>query len=433
MQQVLALAPDDASAKAARSLATPRPWSQLGQDGRAIWGACKGSGKDPYLTQVDWEGPAFKCSCPSRKFPCKHGLALMLLLAEQPSLYPETEQPAWVQNWIASRQQRADARETKAATTTSVDEAARAKRAEQRSGRVAEGIALLERWLQDLIQQGLASASGRGFSFWDQQASRLVDAQAPGLARLVRNLGSIVSSGTGWQDRALDAIGRLVLLLRAFRRLDELPAETQADVRSAIGFSVSQEDVLATEPVLDLWLVAAQRIYQEDHLRVQRTWLVGRDTARVAMLLDFSVGAAGFKTNLTPGTVFPADLCFFPGSVPQRAILRQAHSVPQPAEAIWSTRAVESFHVTLGESLAANPWLENQLVLLRGVVPGPSTSIWTLSDKTGAILCQPNYPLLALSAGHPLDLAGEWDGNAVRPLAAFAEGRFVQLGQEAAG
>jgi len=44
------------SVKAARSLATPRPWSILGRDDRAIWGACQGSAKDPYLTQVDWQG-----------------------------------------------------------------------------------------------------------------------------------------------------------------------------------------------------------------------------------------------------------------------------------------------------------------------------------------------------------------------------------------
>jgi len=43
------------SVKAARSLATPRPWSILGRDDRAIWGACQGSAKDPYLTQVDWQ------------------------------------------------------------------------------------------------------------------------------------------------------------------------------------------------------------------------------------------------------------------------------------------------------------------------------------------------------------------------------------------
>src|SRR5438874_12199129 len=59
-QQVLALAPDASAAKAGQSLASPRPWSELGQDERAVWGLCQGSGKEPYQTQVDLSEPALK-------------------------------------------------------------------------------------------------------------------------------------------------------------------------------------------------------------------------------------------------------------------------------------------------------------------------------------------------------------------------------------
>ncbi len=45
-------------------------------------GLCQGSGRQPYQARVDLAEPAFKCSCPSRKFPCKHGLALLLLFAK---------------------------------------------------------------------------------------------------------------------------------------------------------------------------------------------------------------------------------------------------------------------------------------------------------------------------------------------------------------
>ncbi len=80
-ETIEALAPDAASVTAARKLARPAPWSATGCDERALWGLCKGSGSTPYQTQVDLSEPAFKCSCPSRKFPCKHALALMLLRA----------------------------------------------------------------------------------------------------------------------------------------------------------------------------------------------------------------------------------------------------------------------------------------------------------------------------------------------------------------
>src|SRR5690606_25108396 len=75
--QVTALAPDTSSLTAARKLAGK--WSGTGWCGTTLWGLCKGSGRTPYQTIVDLSGPAFRCSCPSRKFPCKHALSLLLL------------------------------------------------------------------------------------------------------------------------------------------------------------------------------------------------------------------------------------------------------------------------------------------------------------------------------------------------------------------
>ena len=82
-ETVEALAPDAASVTAARKLARLGPWSGTGFDEHAVWGLCKGSGSRPYQAQVDLSGPAYKCSCPSRKFPCKHALALLLLWASR--------------------------------------------------------------------------------------------------------------------------------------------------------------------------------------------------------------------------------------------------------------------------------------------------------------------------------------------------------------
>ena len=43
-------------------------------------GECAGSGKSNYISSADFiqeESPVFRCSCPSRQFPCKHSLALL--------------------------------------------------------------------------------------------------------------------------------------------------------------------------------------------------------------------------------------------------------------------------------------------------------------------------------------------------------------------
>jgi hypothetical protein len=104
-QQVLGLAPDASAAKAGQGLGTPRPSSEVGRDDRALWGLCQGSGKKPYQTQVDLSEPAFKCSCSSRKFPCKHALGLLLVWTSTNTV-PAAKRPAWVEEWLASRESR---------------------------------------------------------------------------------------------------------------------------------------------------------------------------------------------------------------------------------------------------------------------------------------------------------------------------------------
>ncbi|BDH57385.1 SWIM zinc finger family protein [Tsukamurella sp. PLM1] len=85
----------------------PAPWSNSGATDLAIWGACQGSGSRPYQTIVELAGPAYKCSCPSRKFPCKHALGLLLLWAD--GGVPDADAPAdFAAEWLAARVQRAD-------------------------------------------------------------------------------------------------------------------------------------------------------------------------------------------------------------------------------------------------------------------------------------------------------------------------------------
>ncbi|WP_344015815.1 SWIM zinc finger family protein, partial [Streptomyces thermospinosisporus] len=117
--QVLALAPDTASRKAGSRLGAAGPWTEAGSSGDGtLWGLCKGSGRTPYRTAVDLadaSGPAYKCSCPSRKFPCKHALGLLLLWAGEDGAVPRGEAPEWAREWIAGRRRRAESARAAAA------------------------------------------------------------------------------------------------------------------------------------------------------------------------------------------------------------------------------------------------------------------------------------------------------------------------------
>ncbi|TXS56520.1 hypothetical protein EAO77_10635 [Streptomyces sp. t39] len=109
-EQVLSMAPDAASRTAGAGLSTAGPWSGAGSDGAgAVWGLCKGSGSRPYRTVVDLTGPAFSCSCPSRKFPCKHAVGLLLLWSRDTAAVGPSDVPDWAQEWLTARRGRAAA------------------------------------------------------------------------------------------------------------------------------------------------------------------------------------------------------------------------------------------------------------------------------------------------------------------------------------
>ena len=347
-ETVVALAPDPASAKAGRDLAVRRKWTTLGvsqtADGAPVlWGACQGSGKDPYLTRADTSEPAFKCTCPSRKFPCKHSLGLFLLFVQSPREFATGAPPDWVAEWLESRSVRATKRaerEARAAESegdgtpadpAQAERAAKqaASRAAERERRVAAGIAELSLWLRDLVRQGLSTAPLRPASSWETMAARLVDAQAPGAARLVRQMAAIPASGDGWPERLLDRMARLHLLLEGYSRIDSLPPDLAADVRAGLGWTTAQETLLELDGVRDHWAIVGRRLTEDDRLRVQRTWLWGRETRRGALLLHFApAGTVRSETKpvdptFVPGTAFDGTLVFFPSAAPLRAIVKE--------------------------------------------------------------------------------------------------------------
>jgi hypothetical protein len=449
-EQILALAPDASSAKAGRQLATPRPWSNLGADDRALWGECKGSGEAPYQVQIDREGPAFQCSCPSRKLPCKHALGLFLIWVGTPAELPPGAAPARVREWLKRRDQRAARKAIEGRTPSGAPSAsptevpaavgaggtaekATARRpSAERYVRVAAGLDEFERWLADLVRLGFAAVQGRPSRFWAEPAARLVDAQAPGLARRLRELATIPASGEGWPERLLERLGLLYLGVEGFRRLSALTPETQADLRALLGLPESQEEILVGPGLREEWLVLGARVTREDRLRVQRTWLRGRESGRAALILQFAHGNQALDHSLPAGAAADAELVFFPSAHPLRALVKARHGPPAPLRGIPGHNAIADAVAAYSGALAAQPWLEQFPVPLTAVVPVRWNQSWVVRDAAGDFLplargFARGWNLRALSGGQPLAFFGEWDGEALLPLSAWSDGRFYNL------
>jgi hypothetical protein len=425
-ERVLALAPDSSSASAGQGLASTRKWSGLGRSERAVWGLCQGSGKDPYQARVDLSEPAFKCSCPSRKFPCKHGIALLLLLVKDEKLFKTAAEPGWVSEWMAGRSERTEkkAERAKAAPEKPVDAEAQARRAAERTSRVQDGVRECRDWIEDLIRRGLAAAQSEPTSSWERVAARMVDAQAPGLARMIREAAASVSSGEGWQARTLDRLGRLNLLLRAAERLEHLPASLAGDARVALGWTQKKEEALAGEAVADRWCILGQAVEDEDRIRVRRSWAAGRNTGRRALLLEFAAGPQPFDTGVVAGTEFDGELAFYPAGVALRAVVKaRGPETLAFTGAVAVGGSVEAELRGYAEALARNPWLERWPVLLRATV-ARSGDRWHAWDSAGAGLpLRPGFgaawKLLSIAGGRPAPMLAEWDGEFLSPLAVW--------------
>ncbi|MEV3968976.1 SWIM zinc finger family protein [Streptomyces sp. NPDC050698] len=431
--QVLALAPDAASRKAGSKLGAAGPWSETGSSGEgAVWGLCKGSGSKPYQTVVDIAdaaGPAYKCSCPSRKFPCKHALGLLLLWAGDDAAVPPGQAPEWAGQWMEGRRRRAEEKRTgdgSGAASGAADPEAARRRAERRAERVTAGAVELEQRLTDLLRGGLASAEQAGYGLWDETAARMVDAQAQGLAGRVRELGAIPSTGPGWPVRLLEECALLHLLGQGWLRRERLPDGLAATVRSRIGLPASADG----PPLRDRWLVLAQYDTTDPRLTTRRIWLYGAESHRTVLLLSYGAAGRAPEHALPVGLALEAEVSAYPGAG-QRVALGEQFAPPAPSAIRPPGMTTSQAAARYGDALRDDPWLDSVPVTLDRVVPAPDGDSWQLADAdedtalplTPTARSRPGlWRLIALSGGAPVKVFGECGHQGFTPLTAWPDG-----------
>src|SRR5580698_2775005 len=203
LEKIEALAPDQASLVAARKMVKPSGWSGLSCDNVGlVWGECQGSGSSPYRVVISEVDAGYKCTCPSRKFPCKHSLALMWIRAEGKLPFATGTPPQWVNDWLSRRRGPSQAtaaagsapKASLALATSGEPEAAADPKAEaraaaqrernrqEREATILAGLDELDLWLSDQVERGIAAFLANAASACRQMAQRLVDAKASALA-----------------------------------------------------------------------------------------------------------------------------------------------------------------------------------------------------------------------------------------------------------
>ena len=459
VEQVAAVAPTPGAVAVAEPLASPSRWVSIGADDRTVWGRCRGSGAEPYDTMVDHVGVAWRCSCPSRKLPCKHAIALLLLWVR--GSLPEGSSPAAVQQWIDARDRSSSSRpggvpsdrsgeaplppggtDRSDADGTGDDGGAAPDRNEldrsrnERLARMLEGLVELDRWLEDRMRTGLADPALARYDTWDRLAARLVDARAGSLANRVRRLAGLVGASPDWHAEVLAELGVLHLIAQAGRRIPDLPGPLADAVAVVAGWQVRQADVLAGVPETDEWLVAGRSDTREDRIEVRRWWLRGTRSGCWAMLLSFAAYQQALDDSFVVGTVVHADVHRYPGGS-LRALAGERYADPLPF-AVGAGGpigvAVAAACDEIGSAVAREPWLER---FPATVIASPSVldGRWVLTDATGSLpLIGPDRALatlLAASCGACVPITVEWTPWGVQPLTVHLPERTLDIGPRA--
>lgn len=325
-----------------QKLAAAPGWSNTGATQTLLWGDFQGSGRTPYRVQVNLVGSTYKCSCPSRQFPCKHVVGLVLRWAggavDASSDAPASEAAAPVPK---------PAREI----------SAKAIAARERS--VAEGLDQLDRWIPDQVRNGIAGISTDPYAGWSEPiARRMVDAKAPGLARWLRSLPGLLTHDE-WPRMIIEELGLMRLLIDAYRGIEALPPETAAAVRRHIGFTVSRAEVLATEPVNDTWQVLGYAETLEERYTTRRMWLTGKATGLLVNVQSTAPSGASFDTRLMPGREFNGGVFFYPGGPSSFRVAIPDGDVPtvpiQELDVVGT--GIDDALAGRARALALDPWL----------------------------------------------------------------------------
>lgn len=266
-QQILAMAPNPAAASNGRKISQKGGFVKLErtQDDTLYMGECTGSGKNNYITSADYideDNPVFRCTCPSRQFPCKHSLALMYeMLAKKEFGICEVPED------ILKKREKKQAKESKAneaakpESEMTEEEKQKAEKKKASAARTAknakvkklksqlEGLDMVEKVVNELMAAGLGTIGGASLKTYQQLAKQMGDYYLPGPQRLCNQLLIEITAFQKDQDEAhydaaISVLEKLWTLIRKSRQYINEKLEND---------DVALEDTVLYEELGGIW------------------------------------------------------------------------------------------------------------------------------------------------------------------------------------
>jgi hypothetical protein len=167
----------------------------ISDDGALLFGECQGSGKTPYRVSCDFarpDKPTYRCTCPSRQFPCKHGIGLLYAYAQKKPFKTAPVPPD-----LQEKREKLAARVEKQAVAPdkpkTVNRAALAKKVRAQLA----GIDVLEKLTHDLVRLGIGNMNAKIARDMEKQANQLGDAYLPGARAALHRYTQLFSDDEG--------------------------------------------------------------------------------------------------------------------------------------------------------------------------------------------------------------------------------------------
>ncbi len=194
-QYVTSIAPNPAAVKNARKISSSGSFVRLcaSSDDTFYMGECKGSGASNYITSADFADaskPVYRCSCPSRQFPCKHSLALLFEMAAGKKFTP-----CEIPEDILQKRKKLEAKAEKAQSQSEEDKAApkappkvnKAARTKKLKKQL-EGLDMTQELVNSLLNSGLGAMGGNSVKAYRDLAKQLGDYYLPGPQAYINEL-----------------------------------------------------------------------------------------------------------------------------------------------------------------------------------------------------------------------------------------------------
>ncbi len=409
-QQLLSLADNEHFARSSRGIALPYRWLSLGQSEDAFWGEYPQKDKDNIRTQIHLADMQMSCNCGSKTFPCHHALALVLMFQEEALDFERVSVPDWVKAKLPGLRQANRPNENPRLDSFQI-----------------KGLEALETWLFDLIYLGLEQARHYPFAFWYEMANHLVDARLGSLAEDLKTWGQGVTKDD-WSRELLAKMGKLHILLEAFKRFDTLDKPVQADLLQVLGIKPAFE----AEPIEDNWLVIGRAKLQTGNRKLERIWLKSLTTGQLAGLEKALLKPELSDTQLLTGLSLNASVHYYATSVPLYADLFGAYKLKHKVGKLEGESSIKTSLEKVAKAKAKNPWLIVFPLHLSEVSLVSLESDWALVDKDGYHLTLPKrtigrWQMRAKAYESGLSVFGEYRSGQYFPLAMETAQGWIDL------